>query len=292
MYGGNMFTEKTVLVVGAGASFDFGFPLGPMLLDNIVRGIETQREKVRGQAFLSPYLPNSDKFIPERYRSLYLLAATNKVRYIPYRHTQFDEFVDTAKAQTITSIDRFLRDHPEHAEVGKYLIALEMHCSCYTDKDYEGRPILPDFSKPQNTRWVGKLVNHIREGALDSGDLKKNRLTIITFNYDDTLERVFDAQLANTSRHRGANWREFIEIVHVYGQIVKPGARLKPEALLEEVAQSAKTIGYIHDGHSDEAFLSKIEGCRAKLLEAERVVCLGFAFDAANVELLGHNKKN
>ncbi|MEO9167473.1 MAG: hypothetical protein ABI230_03630 [Aestuariivirga sp.] len=286
-----MFKIPTVIIIGAGASKDFNYPLGPDLLSTIINGLVSASNRLKASRYIDTTVPNVVDFLGLRYQVLYNLAAAKKHDIVPYSHVQLDEFVEAAQGQTLRSIDRFLRDHQEHSEVGKFLIAFELVCCSYQRHADSGRVALNDFSKPSNLHWISGLINEIREGAMNAEELKSNNLTIVTFNYDDVLERAFDAQMENTSRHKGANWREFIKIEHVYGSLKKLPVNPNTHTLFEAAHAIAPELGYIHEQTGIVKFNERVDRLRDTLRNAQRIISLGFSFDQANVELLALDKR-
>jgi hypothetical protein len=292
-----MFEKPTVLIVGAGASADFGLPLGPKLLETFINQFFAAKIEFGNQGPIMVGKLSNSELWDKRHRAVYEAINRSEQSVSHLKAEDLEKFVDVARFQTEPSIDRFLRDHPEHSEIGRFLIAFEILSSCYSQFDELENRRLPDFKVPLNTKWVAKLINEIRE-ASDVGPkaIQDNKISIINFNYDQIIESALDAQLANTSVHKGVNWSDFLEIIHVYGKIEVPQGVFNFNSVLSQSAKNASQISYIHNSKSEEVFRSRIAACRKLLADAEKIVSLGFAFDDANVELLGlesytHGKK-
>jgi hypothetical protein len=279
-----MFVDPTVLIVGAGASVDFGYPLGPSLLKNIVNSLESARK-----ALIQGHRPKSSsdaEWLEYKYWHFW-----ESMQSRGFLEAELQGFISVARNQTISSIDRFLRDHPELSKIGKYLLALEI-LSCTYEKRQGAHsetlhPFPRDYSMPNGLFWIQHLINELREGASTPQELQKNKITIVTFNYDVELEQAFEAQFANTSVHRGAKWQDCLEIIHVYGEVTKPMQNFERGKFLNDVATSLSTLSIIGEGSASTNWDAKVKAIRQKIISAQRLISIGFSFDPANIEVLG-----
>jgi hypothetical protein len=278
-----MFKESTVLIVGAGASFDFGYPLGPSLLTNITNGISDARKLFNKGRNELPSIATDSDFLKYQFAIVY----ENASQVLNCSSVEIDKFAQIADSQTNKSVDRFLRDHPNLQSMGKYFIAQEIHTKSYwISKDSNGEQVFPKDFRIGTLGWVGDLINEMREGARNFDDLRQNKITIINFNYDLTIELALDAQFSNTDVHRGADWRDCVEIIHVYGQVLPPRQQFNQQGFWNDVKKSSESIRIIGDVALGRSNDSHLENINSKLSKAERVVSLGFSFDQANVDLL------
>lgn len=140
-----MITKTTVLILGAGASIDYGFPLGRGLRDLVCR------------------VPGT--------------AGASAITDAGYDPEELNEFVDILRHSGYTSVDWFLEDRPEFISIGKAAIAAAL-----IPFENPDRLFPPDA--PAN-HWYELLLN-----TMDSprGSFTENRLSIVTFNYDRSLE--------------------------------------------------------------------------------------------------------
>jgi hypothetical protein len=272
-----VFKQPTVLIVGAGASVEFGYPLGPKLLENITKGISVA-QKIAANPHAFPKIATDQDFLLYQYAVAYENAQS---LVIEASWKDFDDFEKVAKSQTNQSVDRFLRDHPEFAKIGKYFIAQEVVTKSYVNCKPQS------FAQGVDTKWIGALINELREGADDARELAQNKLTIITFNYDVVIEMALDAQLSNTSRHRNASWRDWLDVIHVYGEVRPPRTLFARDTYLEDLKASAKTISTIQKASSDTEFSKHVQKMRKKIQNSQKIISIGFSFDPANVDLLG-----
>lgn len=265
-----MIEEETVLVVGAGASKAFGFPIGRHLRDEIYITLKNR----------------SNKILNELTTSNVLRSFMEKLTYAPEE-----------------SIDAFLEHETDEKiiELGKIAIAAillpyekeETLFNNFIDKD-EGK---------ENFNWYRYLWNQMKTSF---DDFEKN-LSIITFNYDRSLEYYLYTVLKHKyPGKKDADYKnklDSIPIIHIYGKLgflpwecekvqrpvpynydwKKPEEELdetdEKEMLIENASQKIKII---HEGGTVE----NAEEIRIKLNYAERIYFLGFGFNPINLQRL------
>lgn len=146
----------------------------------------------------------------------------------------------------------------------------------FSDREYGGR-----------RNWYQQLINRIRDGAQDGQSLANNELHVVTFNYDHSLERALETSLANTERHRGADYTQAVSILHVNGTPSKlPIFVTDVGKFILECAQSFRLV--------QEAAGSDVKEVRAQarsaISNAENIYVMGFKFDWSNVSAIGLNE--
>ena len=197
-----MISKKTVLVLGAGASVDYEFPSGDELIQKII-------EFCCGK-------PNSSEVFNQTVLALILHKyfqdnGTEKTPYECYKIVESFR-VQLANANP-RSIDDFIASNNTMGFdiVGKACIVLVIssHESNSNSKFSEG--------------WYRYLWNKIYDGNREG--MKKNlkNLTIITFNYDRSLEYYLYNRMQNlfgmTSQQTGKLFNENVVVYHMYGQL-------------------------------------------------------------------------
>lgn len=252
-----MVTLPTVLVVGAGGSKPYGYPLGRELVDSLVYQLPRR---------MSP--PGiTDRLIG--------LGISGKL---------ITDFRNDLVRSHRMSIDRFLSAWPDYVDLGKLAIAATLV------------PIEEPEMAHREGDWYRHLFNQLSEN-LDAG--KKARLTILTFNYDRSLDFYLHTAFKHSykwsddeTRQRMAN----LEIVHMHGSLSPlPWEQVKGKAsrdygdltTIEWLRGAAQCIKVIHEQREgDPAFSRAFEALR----EADRVCFLGFGYDRTNIRrLLGGN---
>jgi hypothetical protein len=179
-----MITTPTVLVLGAGASCPYGFPTGKELKVEICNAFS--KPEAEGCQFLS--------------------ANTN------HSADEFLQFGNAFLKSGQSSVDAFLEHRPEFLEVGKLAIAY-----CLIPREDEER--LYQADEKRGGDWYGYLSEKLNATFEEFGN---NELSIITFNYDRSLEHFL---LNSLHYSHGKKFEECAEtlakipIIHVYGQL-------------------------------------------------------------------------
>jgi hypothetical protein len=179
------------------------------------------------------------------------------------------------------SIDAFLERRDELRTMGRTVIAARiLHCESASDL------------YPTADHWYELLINKLDAGPFS--DIEANKVTIVTFNYDKSLEQYLFTALCN--RHK-KSYEEVallvskLPIIHVYGDVGpldwqsdtkgrKYGSGLVPD----EVKKAAESINIIAEGRDDSTALRH---AREAIERAEKVFFLGFGFHADNMKRLG-----
>lgn len=177
-----MIAPGTVLVLGAGASAPYGYPLGRRLVTQIL-------ERLR---------PDSIK--PGTYRRALLDRGLI--------HDEIDDFQRRLSVWDGDSIDEFLANQDSAlVKIGKMAIADRILAA-------DRAPQEPD--PPEDPRrWYPLLFRHLAEPS-------DATLSIITFNYDQSLDRylntAIEASFSPQEQARAAAIRARFEIIHVHGE--------------------------------------------------------------------------
>ena len=249
-----MIEQRTVLILGAGASVDYGFPSGRDLLHRV----GSRLTSTGGSLF-------------------------QLMQQLGFTVTDISAFTTQLIESGRPSIDAFVEHRAEFIPIGKVAIAAGL---IPYEKPRELRP------KPKGRRWYEYLWQRMSDGC---DDLRSNKVAIITFNYDRSLERFL---LTSLEASYGLNTPEAVRvlssipIIHVYGTLgglPYPGqGRPYEEKLTPQTARSAaeriRIIGEVpeQDFTMSEEF-QQIADCMAR---TERIGILGFGYLKANVDRL------
>jgi hypothetical protein len=232
-----MFDRETVFVLGAGASWHYGYPTG----EGLVEAIVTMARR------FSQYCDNRLKsgqvtqHIPE-----YLTRRTDASKgvngHIAGWTAVRDEcllFIDRLESVRPLLIDYFLAWNEDLRPIGKLMIAaVILECEARWLKlraNYNRRlirlndPMKPggeemkrlDISRYQDD-WYRFIVHKLVFGCKESADLLNNKVRFITFNYDTSLEHHLYRALTAIDLLNHNDVEPFLShdrIIHVYGKV-------------------------------------------------------------------------
>jgi len=279
-----LFEQKTTIIIGAGASADFGIPLGNSLFSQI-----------KDDAFWIA-ADNRNLHHPEgdskRQTLVNLIIHLNKNQIYDLGEIleQACNFRDRCGNFLYASIDRFMRENPSCAEFSKILISLNLMQALYSRVGDSPRWIRQEnhlnisTGKPRN--WIAAFAAHVRDGLDDPEEFhqhyKNFPLRIISFNYEDIFEQAFEYFLRTGELYSDFTLAPSIHIHHCYGKMPSlPKISSDYYSLIIENSKSIKTIFEAEDPIPDEY------GKRIFLDDA--VYFLGFSCDKENLRFLGLN---
>ncbi len=170
-----------------------------------------------------------------------------------------------------TSPDAFLERHREFIKTGKFLI-------CWKLSQHEEL-----WGITQNGGWYDRLVRAIH--VEDPKNLKNNNLSIVTFNYDRSIDfrlhKYIENRFGIPTEEAWKVLTESIPIVHVHGTLGEyPKWNYGDKTSVWERGQDIKIISEIEESTPEFQLASKL------LHEADRVIVFGFGFASDNVRRL------
>lgn len=207
----------------------------------------------------------------------------------PIRDLLIDCGFDTATQEALRiafmdsgqpSIDAFLELRPEFTECGK-AIMVAMLVPCERREKLGGR---------DSEQWYTYLYQQMGLKSLD--DVARTQLTIVTFNYDRSLEYYLEGVLRNSfgvTEGQAAKALSTLPIVHVHGRLGAPhfwseqGRDFVPAITPELVLKHARDIRILHEQGSNSPEFAE---ARKLIYQAEVVCFLGFAYHELNVKRL------
>ncbi len=253
-----MIEKPTVLILGAGASAEYGFPVGYRLYEDTCRG-----------ACGTPPLPPRKEHFKEGADEL------------------FKGFCTQLTQSGQLSVDAFLESRPDLLDIGKRAIACGL-----IPFEKEGTLFAPTAGSGSGPRWYQLLLAELGN-SIDT--FSENRLSVLTFNYDRSFEHFLVVALSrkyNLPQTRTWQHVQSIPIYHLYGSLGAytpngvPGRPYSDRITFQSVEECVESIRILREGTiQDEVFASAHEFLR----EAEVVVILGFGFDRTNLERLKIN---
>lgn len=256
-----MIEIESVLIVGAGASCPYGFPSGERLRTEIIRLLEMASVDATNKSDVA-------KFI-ERNSEPHLLRS----------------FLHDFKLSPRNSIDIFIEGRPEFSEIGKLAIA-SILCA------YEREGELCGNNKIRDEDWLNPLFNDYLVPTGRRDDFAKNKLKVITFNYDRSIEHRFTNDIHRTFGGTIEDARQLasqVEVIHVHGQLGNyfdsedaPTIAFDSKTDERKLLQASESISYFFEP-GDKVRLEKI---RATIASAIRIGFIGFSYDSVNLNRL------
>jgi len=276
-----MINKPTVLILGAGASQPYGFPTGEELRSEICKRLSDEKDLVT-------------RIVCEK-KSL----------------SDISSFVTALRLSRQYSMDAFLAQRSEYELIGKLALAAVLLIRQSKSE--------PTFDA--DLSWYQRLFNALIDNCPDIETFSNNRLTIITYNYDRSLEHYLFLSLKHTfglPDKAAAKSVGNLNIVHMHGHVGKvdwegaqerynifdyDGAvnswairhassdvelkRARELTLLHRSASKAvDSIKVIHE--VDASKLPEFMQARAALSRAQNIYFLGFGYHELNLERLGH----
>ena len=249
----------TIFVLGAGASFDYGFPLGSELRKLIIRNFEPDYPKNLIGLFVGMGFFESDI------------------------HDFRDELIGAAT----TSIDAFLEARqPYERRLGKYAIAAALI------------PFEDPKKVMNQAKWLENFINTMNLELSDFKKNKWGFITFNYDRSLEYLLHTRIKSLFALSSPDAANLVNQIPIQHVYGSLGKlPWQISQHKEYLREfstetsapiIARSAETIDIIHDTVKDELALKKsfleLKNKVTRNGASPRVFFMGFGYNEINMK--------
>lgn len=256
-----MITKPTVLVLGAGASKPYGYPLGGELLENIVA--------ILGDSNWVPALLQCgvDKEIIEEFKSELFLSQQ-------------------------PSVDALLEHRPEFRDVGKLAIAMSLIAHEFESSLFaharRGEGIYHYLFTQLNAPWE---------------EFANNKLSIITFNYDRTIDHYLFTALKHSygkPDDEVAEALSSIPIIHVHGFLgplpwQETGGRpyvainipKHPVDAAKQIEPASKKILIVSEEEKSTNEFNRAFNC---IKSSERIYFLGFGYHLANLRKLRLNE--
>ena len=250
-----MIEENIVFVLGAGASRDYGFPLGFELVQSVISKLARDTDT--------------------RKRFVDLTGCSEE---------EVSEFTYALNTSAQNSVDAFLEHRRGFMRVGKAamaycLIECELPDKLYRERDPTGN-------------WLRYLLAQMRSDTFE--EFANNKVAFITFNYDRCLEYFLCTALAASfgkTEEESANVLKKIRIIHVHGQLGYLPAwgekNSRPFWLVPDVdmlRMCIEEIKVMHEGA--DVVTPEYEKARTLLGGANRVYFMGIGFNSLNLERL------
>jgi hypothetical protein len=310
-----VFVNSTTFVLGAGASWHYGYPTGEPLAEEVLLAAQ------KFDVYLQSYAQYGQFGTPAFIQHCCDIGGANRTRIDAFTEARrlCSELTSRLRAADPLVIDYFLGHNPELADIGRLLISWVLHHREYQTRKAGINVNRLDSDARPNDNWCRFIVSRLTSGCENSRDLLRNQVRFVTFNYDLSLEQNLYKGLTAHSAFGLDDVAEFLSgdrIIHVYGclggEIYNPAPlnfdRLDGEgrsppsqiisgngtshvALLDTIWNSAASLRVIDP-------INKTSDQKIMLLAREYVnqaVCLyllGFGFDPHNSERIGLDSAN
>lgn len=275
-----MIPNNTVLVLGAGASRPYLFPTARELTDLILERNENP-DLLRNMGFNADAFQVGNNHWTRNPENLFLQYRHWLEELLQVHRLDKDELEEFQKrflSSQAYSVDLFVADNPGYKKVASLMIAcIILRCE-------------------QEERLYGDWYQFLFNELIDEGrDFHPNTLSIITFNYDRSLEMYFHRAFLNRYNLKSSEaWQivRRIEIIHVYGDLGplfnEQGGRELGYGSIGAVQEASEHIQLV-DPRIHSELASEIQ----KLLgEAAKIIFLGFGFDKLNLEAVEITKRD
>ena len=251
-----MINKPTVLVLGAGASVPYGFP--------------SAKELQRAIGLECP---------PYHYTSVLTGCGFAKADISFFRK----QYLHSGRVL----IDAFIERNSQYIEIGKAAIA-----SVLNHHELTGS-LFADMLREYKDSWYELLYERLVDDISSLENFAENKLSIITFNYDRSLEQYLFTALQNlynkTIDQEVADVITKIPIVHVYGSLgalpwqdKENGIPYNPDLSPEQLKKAADNINILREEETPPAFAD----AHKLLQKAQNIYFLGFGFHERNIERL------
>jgi hypothetical protein len=249
--------KPTVIVVGAGGSVPYGFPTGDKLKWAICDELESVEHKA-GSGIVNGTLANA--LVSDGFETEHVI----KLR-------------DSLRRSGWSSIDEFLAEYEDLQMVGKAAVAGILI-------PLENRDQLSDPRDANENRLGNWYQQLFRTVFSPFEDIQKNKVTILTYNYDTSLETYLEDAM-NASYSRKPDQIEaalrHVPVVHLHGKFTdhKYGGGMAGVSL----TRCAEGIHMVMDGIDGNP---EFETATKVLWEANEIYFIGFGYDENNLRRL------
>lgn len=254
-----MIQVNTVLVLGAGASNRYGFPTGSELVDRICDLAPT-------------YVINRPGWQEHGWTDYY---------HDSFEPKKLEELQSALRVAKPSSIEIFLADNPKLSMVGRAAMATVL-MKCENEDKL--------LNVQQNEDWYNylriRMGEHIPEFLASA-----QKLSIITFNYDRSLEYYFYRRLEANHHGLGLDLYKKLNIVHIYGKLGIPDFEdiegfKRPYTSYPNKAQVSDCISAINIIANEKESSVEFKKTYGMLFEAKVICFLGFGYNETNIERL------
>jgi hypothetical protein len=271
-----MFKKKVVVIIGAGASAEYGLPVGSGLMSAIAQAVRSSGGTENFRQHLRDYMPD---------RAVHLEKLG-------------DELADLIpKFNTIDEVLHFLSDKRDIVDLGK--IAISYHILRAEKNSYLFSALRndPGGVSECDGKWANSFLR-LAINATRRQDIAAvfENVTVIDFNYDRVLPQYLYSALQRLYGFNNAQAAAAVNglnILHPYGHLGPLEWEGKPNPLpfaseptdLENIARRIRTF-------TEEQDSEEIVKVQYAIDNGHVFIILGFGFHAQNIEIISAKVRN
>ncbi|QDU34240.1 hypothetical protein KS4_23050 [Poriferisphaera corsica] len=286
--------KKTVFVLGAGVSMQYGFPSGAELVDNICEELAKSEYE---------YKLHEGKWVKSHWRSdddieLEMNCLIDALLVLCFDYQEIQRFRERIYYSDTNSIDSFLRNNKHFKDLGKtaishILIKAEQEVDLFLRQKFQNKEH-SSYVGPSVYKYIWSQMQGYLGGAKSVKYFMESQCPLfVTFNYDRSLEQYFSKVIMNYCNNKsGVDTLIASRIRHVHGclglhtaDVVGPSGVWPYNDHIEvsRLQSACNGIRIIGDKNEDETF---VDNLRSEMLQAERIIFLGFAYHPDNLRTL------
>ncbi len=280
----NMFPQKTVLVIGAGASHEFGLPLGSQLIAEVQRALDFRWTKGQQTGSGDGYTLDA----------LGRLAKAKGIERNDYTRAcgQLRSGISA-----FLSIDNYLHSHSDNAQlvesgkvgIARSILAAEGRSTLKLDP-YKGEKFSVD--KIVKT-WIYPFIR-ILNANVKRKEIEKifNNIAIICFNYDRCIEHTFHELIQisfSVDFDTATKCMNNLSIIHPYGTVGPLPWQDQDKAIpfgnfeRNDLDIISKQISLFTEQREDKIFNDFID---THVTTAEKIMFIGYGYYSQNMDLI------
>lgn len=319
-----MIANNTVFVLGAGASWHYGYPTGEGLIDAVIKKANDFESYCQFRAARTATIHQAiPDYIDERIdKSKGTAGAVAAWTAVARESKLLSQRLSTVKP---ILIDHFLAWNESLRPLGKLMIALVIS-ECEAQLQHPPRNKNCNPEDQSKDAWYRFIIHKIVYDCKKSDDIFSNNVKFITFNYDISLERSLHKAIGDMDLFKEDDVLKFLNedrIIHVYGKIDEDCTSAAPiidanvaatlgntselalqglpsfqqrKDLLDRVYRSAQLIRTV-DPHDKEEDAGALQTAKKWIEDAGVVYILGYGFDDSNnrrigLDALRHDRHN
>lgn len=282
-----MFKEETVIVIGAGASAEFGLPTGRDIFNHIAvpenptRSSDLKELTGRYGAFDQ----NFERFYKKRSVS-------------QFDTSDLDFLLSMGRQGYHGSIDLLAIRNPSIIKIAKILCSWSILSKMYsrTEGQVEGyRATHPPIVYKMNSfwrnpriggynNWIGTIAEKFLREANTIEDLEENKLSIVSFNYDTIFLDALTHFVTLDEIFQDLPHEIIPKVHHVFGELPPIQSVIKRN----DIVEYAQNIKFMEEVASKRP--NSIEVIRNKVSSAKKILLVGFDCHRKNTDLIGLNE--